>query len=71
MVVSEDDLALLKRLRAEHEAALVNRGPDQARPRDPRCRTDLGRRAALEAVVVKHDLRIGDDIGGRFTPKAT
>jgi hypothetical protein len=30
---------------------------------------DPERRAALETVVVKHDLRIGDYLGGGFTPK--
>ncbi len=35
----------------------------------PELLADPGRRAALEAVVAKHDLRIGDHIGGCFTPK--
>ena len=30
---------------------------------------DPGRRAVLEAVVAKHDLRIGECIGAGFTPK--
>jgi hypothetical protein len=30
---------------------------------------DPGRLAALEAVVAQHDLRIGEYIGGGFTPK--
>ena len=38
-------------------------------PRSTELLADPGRRAALEAVVAKHDLRIGDYIGGGFTPK--
>ena len=39
-------------------------------PRFTELLADPGRRAALEAAVAQHDLRIGDYIGGGFTPRA-
>lgn len=76
-LADRSELERLHRLEPHMEVVLLSARSrahrERVAPREPRPSSSLpadpARRAALEAVVAKHDLRIGGDIGGGFTPK--